>query len=184
MRVIGATLDDSVGESFDKVSKMLGYAYPGGPVIEKLALKGDAFRFSFPLPLKQHKALAFSYSGLKNSVRLEIEKLGESRTKQDDADIAASFQKAAFYHIIHQLGRYFKKQSGHKFALVGGVSANLYFRAELELLCAKYGRELLCAPLEYCSDNAAMIARASLEAYHQNLTTTVAQCDVMSRLSL
>ena len=183
MHVVGATLDDSVGESFDKVAKMMGHAYPGGPIIEKLAKEGDENRFDFPLPLKQHKEIAFSYSGLKNSVRLEIEKLGP-RTNQDECDIAASFQKAAFYHLLHQLKRYFKHTKVKDFSLVGGVSANLYFRAQLEVLCNSFNIKLHVADLAYCSDNAAMIARASLEAYHQNLTTTVAQCDVMSRLSL
>jgi len=107
MKVIGKSLDDSIGESFDKVAKMLSLSYPGGPVIEELAKKGDENRFSWTIPLKQKKEIAFSYSGIKNSVRLEIQKL-KNPNQQDIYDIAASFQKIAFEHILDKSHRSFR----------------------------------------------------------------------------
>ena len=99
IKVLATTMDDSFGESFDKVAKMLGLSYPGGPVIEKLALMGDENRFNFPIPLKNSPKIAFSYSGLKNAVRVAIEKR-KNLSEQEKCDIAASFQKAAITHLL------------------------------------------------------------------------------------
>lgn len=194
MKVIGSSLDDSAGESFDKVGKMLGLGYPGGPVIERLAREGNSERFMFTIPLKSSKAVAFSYSGLKNGVRLVIEELGEGITQQDRCDVAASFQKAAFGHIFDKLKRYFvlKESSAEfhatirptKLAVVGGVSANEYFRENLVEMCLQYGVETVFADLEYCSDNAAMIGRAALDAYEEEKFITIDDLDVHSRVSL
>lgn len=194
MRVVGSSLDDSAGESFDKVAKMLGLGYPGGPIIEELAKKGDRDRFAFTLPLKRSKEVAFSYSGLKNGVRLVIEELGEGITEQDRCDVAASFQKAALGHIFDKLKRYFvlKESSAElhatirpqKLAVVGGVSANEYFREHLVELCLEYGVETLFADLQYCSDNAAMIGRAALDAYEEERFIAIDDLDVHSRVSL
>ena len=164
--LLATTLDDSFGESFDKVSKMLGLGYPGGPVVEAMAQKGDAKRFDFTVPLLRTSALAFSYSGLKNQVRLAIESLGENRSEQDTCDICASFQATATAHLLNKLERAFKLHSFERFAVVGGASANLYLRAKLEKLVEKYHMPpLMVAPLAYCSDNAAMIGRCGVEAY-------------------
>jgi len=194
MKLVGSSLDDSVGESFDKVAKMLGLGYPGGPVIEKMAAKGDSERFALTIPLKNSKQIAFSYSGLKNSVRLLIEELGEGISEQDRCDVAASFQKAAFGHIFDKLKRYFvlRKNSAEdydkmrpkKLAVVGGVSANLYFREHLVEMCLKYGYEVLFADLEYCSDNAAMIGRAAIDAYGLDAFIEMDDLDVKSRVDL
>ncbi|MGE4295283.1 MAG: tRNA (adenosine(37)-N6)-threonylcarbamoyltransferase complex transferase subunit TsaD [Campylobacterales bacterium] len=164
MRQVASSIDDSMGEAFDKVAKMLGLAYPGGPVIEQLAKTGDENRFDFPLPLRNDPRLAFSYSGLKNSVRLAIEAQGEL-SGQVKADIAASFQKAAVDHLLFKTRRYLMRARPKRLGLVGGVSANAYLRARFEALCAEFGCEPLFAPLSFCSDNAAMIARAGLEQY-------------------
>ena len=187
--VLGATSDDSFGESFDKSAKMLGLGYPGGPQIQNLALKGDDRAYDFSLPLKGTKRLEYSFSGLKNQVRLACLELENSRIpseipseissenskipsensripSQQKANIAASFERVACLHIIDRLKLAFSSQKWARFGVVGGASANLRLRGMLESLCASYDCELLFAPLEYCSDNAVMIARAAVTKYH------------------
>ena len=197
--VLGATSDDSFGESFDKSAKMLGLGYPGGPQIQNLALKGDDRAYDFSLPLKGTKRLEYSFSGLKNQVRLACLELENSRIpsensrisnensripnensripnensripseipSQQKANIAASFERVACLHIIDRLKLAFSSQKWARFGVVGGASANLRLRGMLENLCASYDCELLFAPLEYCSDNAAMIARAAVAKYY------------------
>lgn len=111
MEILATSIDDSVGESFDKVAKMMGLGYPGGPIIEQLALKGDENRFDLPVPLRNSKLIAFSLSGLKNAVRLEVEKLGgsEAMSEQDRADLSASFQKAVKLHLLQKAKKSSKK---------------------------------------------------------------------------
>lgn len=161
MRTVATTMDDSYGESFDKVAKMMGLGYPGGPLIERLALEGDAKRFAFTVPLWQSPAIAFSYSGLKNQVRLAVEAANEA----DYPDIAAAFQATATAHLIQKLKKYFKSHPPKRFAIVGGASANCYLREQLEILLAPHGAELLLADLQFCSDNAAMIGRVAVEHF-------------------
>ncbi len=162
--LIAKTMDDSFGESFDKVSKMLGLGYPGGPIVEEYAKKGDENRFNFTVPLGNSPKIAFSYSGLKNQVRLQIEALGELST-QDKADICASFQKVATRHLLQKLKKIFQSSQIRDFAIVGGASANLYLRQKIQDLCDQFGAKLHLAPLIYCSDNAVMIGRCALDAY-------------------
>ncbi len=169
--VIASTMDDSFGESFDKVAKMLGLGYPGGPVVEKLAGEGDENRFDFTVPLYHSAKLAFSYSGLKNQVRLAILELGEERSEQDTADICASFQRVATEHLLHKLKKIFKTTKIKDFSIVGGASANLYLRQKIENLCNEFGAKLHLAKLEYCSDNAVMIGRYAIDAYHDKCFT-------------
>lgn len=167
--ILATTMDDSFGESFDKVAKMLGLGYPGGPEVEACALKGDSKKFNFTVPLLRTPKLAFSYSGLKNQVRIAIESLGEEISGQNIDDICASFQRVAISHLLNKLERSFKIETFPRFAVVGGASANLTLRKNLEMLIKRYNMgELLVAPLEYCSDNAAMIGRCGVEAYKKN----------------
>jgi len=156
---LASTIDDSFGESFDKVSKMLGLGYPGGPIIEKLAQKGNPI-IDFPIPLKQSPEIKFSYSGLKNAVRLAI--LEEKYSKED---IASSFQKAAIKHLTMKLNKLFKKTTPKNFAIVGGASANIALRNEIKNLAKKYNFDVIYPELKYCSDNAAMIGRVAVEMY-------------------
>jgi len=165
-RIIAQTMDDSFGESFDKVSKMLSLGYPGGPVVERYAKEGDERRFDFTVPLQNSPKIAFSYSGLKNQVRLRIETLGDP-DEQDKRDICASFQRVACEHLLHKLKKIFKTRRIKDFAVVGGASANLYLREKIEELCNGYGAKLHLASLEYCSDNAAMIGRNAVEAFER-----------------
>lgn len=169
MEILATSIDDSVGESFDKVAKMMGLGYPGGPIIEQLALSGDENRFDLPVPLRNSKLIAFSLSGLKNAVRLEVEKLGgsEAMSEQDKCDLSASFQKAVKLHLLQKSKKIFKSEKTKDFAIVGGASANKYIRQAYQNLCDEFGKTLHVAPLQYCSDNAAMIGRYALEAYEK-----------------
>ena len=181
MNIIASTMDDSFGESFDKVSKMLGMGYPGGPVVQDYALKGDITRFSFPVPLKQSPKIAFSYSGLKNAVRLAIETI-DKNNEQDRADICACFQKTAVDHLMQKIKKLFKIKAPKDFAIVGGASANLYLRGQLEDLCSQYKTTLHLSSLQYCSDNAAMIGRVALEQYKINDFVSIEDIDIQSRV--
>ncbi len=169
-KILASTMDDSFGESFDKVSKMLGLGYPGGPIVEEYAKRGDKVRFDFTIPMLHSPKIAFSYSGLKNQVRLQIEKLGKL-SEQDKADICVSFQKTASAHLIHKLKKIFKTKDIKDFAIVGGASANLYLRGEIEKLCNAHGAKLHLAELKFCSDNAAMIGRYAVDAYNKEKFT-------------
>ena len=185
MKVIASTMDDSFGESFDKVSKMLGLGYPGGPVVQEYALKGDMNRFDLPVPLSQSPKIEFSYSGLKNAVRMQIEKLENSEdgiTQQDKYDLCTSFQKTAVLHIMQKLKKLFKQKIPKNFAIVGGASANIHLRSQLEELCKKSNTNLYLSELKYCSDNAAMIGRVAVEQYKQNDFITIENIDVQSRI--
>jgi N6-L-threonylcarbamoyladenine synthase len=180
MRLFASTIDDSFGESFDKVAKMLGLAYPGGPEIEKMALNGDENRYNFPIPLRNSPKIEFSYSGLKNAVRLAIEEQG-TLDKQAICDISASFQKAAITHLMHKLKKYFKLHTPKTFAIVGGASANKALRVQLERLCSEYNSKLLLAQLNFCSDNAAMIGRYAVELYKKEEFTAIDELDISSK---
>lgn len=162
--VLCSTSDDSFGESFDKCAKMLGLPYPGGIEIENLAKNGEP-EYNFTIPLKHTKRLEYSFSGLKNQVRLEIEKLGNTINNTQKANIACSFEKTACEHIIDRLSLVFNEKKWANFGVVGGASANLHLRKMLEKICQKHDSKLLLAPLKYCSDNAYMIARAALAKY-------------------
>jgi len=170
MEILATSMDDSVGESFDKVAKMMGLDYPGGPLIEALAKEGDEERFALPVPLRNSPLIAFSLSGLKNAVRLKVERLGgaSDMCQQDRADLSASFQKAVKLHLLQKSKKVFAQEPIKDFAIVGGASANLYLRAAYENLCQAFGKTMYTAPLEYCSDNAAMIGRYAIDAYHHN----------------
>ncbi|MEA3513152.1 MAG: tRNA (adenosine(37)-N6)-threonylcarbamoyltransferase complex transferase subunit TsaD [Campylobacterota bacterium] len=184
IKIIGQTIDDSFGESFDKVSKMLELGYPGGPVVQSRALEGDGNSYTLPIPLRQSPNIEFSYSGLKNAVRLciEKEKNSDNLTEQTINNICASFQKTAVDHIMMKLKKYFKSSPPSKFAIVGGASANIKLRTACEELCSKYDAPVLLTELKYCSDNAAMIGRVAVEQYIKKDFTDINNLDVQSRL--
>jgi len=182
MEILATSMDDSVGESFDKCAKMMGLGYPGGPLIEKLALDGDEERFPLPVPLRHSPLIAFSLSGLKNAVRLTVEKLGGSSemTEQDKADLAAAFQKAVKLHLLQKSKKIFAKEGIKDFAIVGGASANKYLRSAYENLCKEFDKTMHVAPLEYCSDNAAMIGRYAIDAYERKQFIDPNEIDIVS----
>jgi N6-L-threonylcarbamoyladenine synthase len=179
VEVVAKTMDDSFGESFDKAAKMLGLGYPGGPLIESFAANGDENRYELPVALQDNRA-AFSYSGLKNAFRLKIEEAGEL-DEQKKADLAASFQKVAVAHLIFKIKQIVRENPPKVLGVVGGAAANKKLRAELELLAKKYKFDLLFPKIEFCSDNAAMIGRVGVEAYHKKMFKNYADFDVASR---
>jgi N6-L-threonylcarbamoyladenine synthase len=186
-KVIGSSLDDSLGESFDKVAKMLNLGYPGGPIIEKLALNGNENRFNFSVPLSQSSKIAFSYSGLKNSVRLAIEKeksLNSTLNEQFICDLSASFQKVATDHILQKIKKYLKN-SHNKFeylSIVGGVSANKYIREKISsFLKNKFNITTIYPKIEYCSDNALMIGRYGVELYKQKKFSELNEINIKTK---
>ena len=185
MKIIATTLDDSFGESFDKVSKMMGLGYPGGPIVQEKALKGDENRFDFPVPLRQSPNIEFSYSGLKNAVRLQIEKLGDKEISEEDmCDVCASFEKTAVAHIMQKTKKLFKQKVPLNFAIVGGASANIRLRSAIEELCKKHNTKLFLSELKYCSDNAAMIGRVAVEQYKQKDFVSINEIDVQTRIKV
>ncbi|APG86108.1 tRNA threonylcarbamoyladenosine biosynthesis protein Gcp [Sinorhizobium americanum CCGM7] len=166
----GTTIDDALGEAFDKTAKLLGLPYPGGPAVERAAARnGNPERFDFPRPLVGDARLDFSFSGLKTAVRQAAQSL-EPVTEQDIADICASFQRAISRTLKDRVGRGLKRfkgeyQSVDRPALVvaGGVAANQTLRQTLQSLCDGQGFRFVAPPLQLCTDNAAMIAWAGAE---------------------
>jgi N6-L-threonylcarbamoyladenine synthase len=168
-RQLGTTVDDALGEAFDKVAKMLGLGYPGGPAVEKLARSGDPRRFSFPRPLLGSKSCDFSFSGLKTAVRHEILALGaEAAVRQTMADLCAGFQAAVGDVLVDRTVRALRRFRSehpvcHALVLAGGVAANQQLRARLEETAMGHGLPLIAPPLELCTDNAIMVAWAGVE---------------------
>jgi N6-L-threonylcarbamoyladenine synthase len=164
---LGSTVDDAAGEAFDKVGKMLGLPYPGGPRVEKLAADGNAARFDLPRPMLGRPNPDFSFSGLKTAVRLEVERVGPLTTV-DVADVCASFQAAVVDTIIDRCRaglRLFRETVGQPTATVvaGGVAANGAIRRALMRFCGEAGLRLVLPPVSLCTDNGAMIAWAGIE---------------------
>ena len=180
IQTVAKSMDDSFGESFDKVAKMLGLPYPGGPEIQRLAIDGDRKKYNFTIPLSQSPKIAFSYSGLKNAVRLASLEAKEEEYK----DIAASFEHIAVMHLTQKLKKYFKTNPPKTFAIVGGASANLYLRGQIEQLLAPYNAKLLLSELQYCSDNAAMIGRVAVEMYEKEMFSSLEDLDITTKSSL
>jgi N6-L-threonylcarbamoyladenine synthase len=175
---LGTTMDDAIGEAFDKTAKLLGLGYPGGPQVEKEATRGDAARFALPRPMHGRKDADFSLSGLKTALRLEAEKIAPL-SDQDVADLCASFQQAVVEVVLDRLRtglRLFRAKFGAPTALVaaGGVAANQAIRKVLHRLAFEVGTVLVAPPLELCTDNGAMIAWAGCERLAMGLTDTLA----------
>ncbi len=157
--LLGETRDDAVGEAFDKVAKLLGLPYPGGPALSRAAEAGDPEAVRFPRPLAESDGLDFSYSGLKTAVALEVQRrqpLGEG----DLADLAASFEAAATDVLVARARRALEREGLGRLAVVGGVAANRRLRAELGAASRREGFHLVFPPPALCTDNAAMIAAA------------------------
>ncbi len=158
-RRLATTIDDALGEAFDKTAKILGLGYPGGPAVERLALTGDAAAVPLPRPLKGSAEPHFSFAGLKSAV-LRAKQSG----KYNDADIAASFQSAAVDCIIDRLGRALERCGAVEALVVaGGVAANSIIRDALQGFAGAHDLRFSAPPLALCTDNAAMIAWAGCE---------------------
>jgi len=183
IKTVAKSMDDSFGESFDKVAKMMHLTYPGGPLIQELAKDGDRLKHNFTVPLHQSPLIAFSYSGLKNAVRLAVLE-EEKKEKPDFKDIAASFEHIATKHLTMKLKKYFKTNPPKTFAIVGGASANLYLRSQIEELLKPHHAKLLLSELQYCSDNAAMIGRVAVDMYKKGLFSSLESLDIAPRSQL
>ena len=165
-----STIDDALGEAFDKTAKLLSLGFPGGPMVEKAALKGDPKRFKFPQPMRGKETLNMSFSGLKTAVRIAAEENAPLSDK-DAADICAGFQEAVAGVLINRLERSivrFEKENngnGKNLVVAGGVAANQFLRAKISTLCDAHEWQMIAPPLILCGDNAAMIAWAGLERF-------------------
>jgi N6-L-threonylcarbamoyladenine synthase len=174
---LGTTVDDAMGEAFDKVAKMLGLPYPGGPEVERAAADGDAKRFAFPRPMLGRPDANFSLSGLKTAVRNEASRLGPL-APQDINDLCAGFQAAALESTADRLSvglRLFHEQFGAPNALVaaGGVAANQAIRRALQEVAAKAQTTLIIPPPALCTDNGAMIGWAGAERLALDMIDTM-----------
>ena len=164
---LGATIDDAVGEAFDKVAKALGLGYPGGPVISRAAAQGDPDAIPFPRAMLHSGDLRFSLSGLKTAVVTYINNERAAGRELNIPDIAASFQQAVVDVQVAKAKKALQLTGARTFCLGGGVAANPVLRASYEQLCAKMGVRLIMPPLSACGDNAGMIALVALDRYRQ-----------------
>ena len=157
--VLGQTLDDAAGEAFDKVAKILGLPYPGGPEIDREARAGDPQRYVLPRGMLRSGDYSFSFSGLKTAVLYLLPKLSGDYI----ADVCASFQEAVVDVLVEKTLRAVRETGKHRIGLSGGVSCNTGLRARFEEACRSAGVELYVAEPELCTDNAAMIAAVAVE---------------------
>ena len=164
-RVLGATIDDAVGEAFDKVAKALGLGYPGGPVVSKFAAEGNPAAISFPRAMLHSGDLRFSLSGLKTAVVTYINNEREAGRPLNVPDICASFTAAVVDVQVAKARTALEETGAPTFCLGGGVAANPTLRAAYGRLCAELGVRLVMPPLASCGDNAGMIAEVALDRY-------------------
>jgi N6-L-threonylcarbamoyladenine synthase len=157
-RLLGTTLDDAVGEAFDKTAKLLGLGYPGGPALAALAEDGDEAAFDFPRPMLNKPGFDFSFSGLKTAVMLEVRKAeAQGRLEACRADLAASFQRAAVDTLVEKSIRAARAEGLQRIVVAGGVGANKLLRQEI---AQRFEGEVFYPRLAFCTDNGAMIAVA------------------------
>jgi N6-L-threonylcarbamoyladenine synthase len=163
-RLLGRTRDDAAGESFDKVAKMLGYKYPGGPKIEKIAVEGNAKAHKFPRSYLEKETLDFSFSGLKTSVKNYIDKMQRSNSLSKN-NIAACFQEAVVEVLSKKIIMACEQEELSRVVVTGGVAANGALRKTVTSVCSDYGYESWFPDPVFCTDNAAMIACAGYQKY-------------------
>ena len=160
-QMIGDTLDDAVGEAFDKIGKLLGLGYPGGAALAKLAEQGDPKRFHFPRPMVDRPGLDFSFSGLKTFALHTIEAHGKD--DQTKADVARAFEEAAVETLVIKCRRALKETKLKRLVIAGGVGANFALRKALQAMCEEHHVLLYFPRAEFCTDNGAMIAYAGCQ---------------------
>lgn len=161
--VLGSTLDDSIGECFDKVARILGLKYPGGPNVEKYASMGKA-SYNLPIPMNDD-SLNFSYSGLKSYIINLVHNEEQRGNDINKYDLAASFQSVAADELVRKTSLAIDKYNVKNIIVAGGVSANKYIRGELENLAKEKNIHISIPPMKYCTDNATMIAAAAYPLY-------------------
>ncbi len=162
MEIIGETMDDAVGEAFDKTAKLIGLPYPGGPLIDKLAKEGNPDRF--PFPMGEMPGLNFSFSGIKTSILYFLQKqvaMNPNFIEENKADICASVQKTLIEILLRKVKKAMVQTGCKQIAIAGGVSANSGLRTRIQEMGAKQGWEVYIPAFSYCTDNAGMIAMAA-----------------------
>jgi len=169
---LGSTVDDAAGEAFDKVSKMLGLGYPGGPKIQAAALNGDHKKINFPIA-QLKDPYNFSFSGIKTSVLRYVQSINGKMNEQIIYDIAASFQFAVVQALIRKLEKAIQNFNIKSISVVGGVAANKMLRESASELANKYDLKLIIPAFEYCGDNAAMIAFRGESLYAAGIRDTL-----------
>lgn len=169
---LGSTLDDAAGEAFDKVAKLLSLGYPGGPIIDRLALKGNAAAISFPRANLSVPGFNFSFSGLKTAVVNYVRRLAKEDIANQTADIAASFQEAAVDMLVRACQGAVLQLKVDRLALSGGVAANSRLRSRLKELFSSLGKELYLPKPSLCTDNGAMIAHAGYRRLIKGFTSS------------
>ena len=157
------TVDDAAGEAFDKGARILGLSYPGGPEIEKIALKGDSKKYSFSIPQVKSNPLNFSFSGLKTALLYKCRELSNEEKEANISNLAASYQNVILRSLLKRLNQVIEKTGIKKVSIVGGVAANTRFRELAATLKNDTKIEIYFPTVEYCTDNAAMIAMAGYE---------------------
>jgi N6-L-threonylcarbamoyladenine synthase len=157
---LGATRDDAAGEAFDKVAKLLGLGYPGGPIIDRLAQKGDPDRIPLPMPMRRQGSLEFSFSGLKTNVARWVESNGPLGDEPKLYDLCAAFQRNVVESLLGKTFRAARSQGLRSIVLAGGVAANRSLRARAAAYGQRHGISVVVPHLSHCTDNAAMIAYA------------------------
>ena len=186
-RRLGGTLDDAAGEAFDKVAKLLGLPYPGGPQIDRLARGGDPARFDLPRSMLGSGDFSFSFSGLKTAVRYLLPRIGLEPGGAGNepllADVCASFQQAVVDILVRKTILAARTAGRERVAVSGGVSMNTRLRTEFTRACEREGLELLLSAPALCTDNAAMIAAVAALALEAGATTPVSE-DIDPNLAL
>lgn len=172
---LGQTRDDAVGEAFDKVARAMGLAYPGGPIIDKLATEGNANNVPLPRVWLEEGSYDFSFSGLKSAVLNYLNKQKMMNAEIIPADVAAAFQASVVEVLVGKTMRAAEEYQMDTILLAGGVAANSGLRESLGEACAKAGKKLYFPPMEYCTDNAAMIGAA---AYYKAIRGDFAGLDL------
>ena len=165
--ILGQTIDDAAGEAFDKVAKVLGLPYPGGPSVEKLAAKGDALAIKFPIARLKSGDFDFSFSGLKTAVLYHYRGLPAEQQEQQRADIAASFQKAVIEALARKVKSAVQRYGIEQVAVAGGVAQNKALAQAFSQLAAAAGFAVFFPSAVLCTDNAAMIAKVAAMKFHR-----------------
>jgi len=167
--VLGRTRDDAAGEAFDKIARVLGLGYPGGPLVDKLAKEGNPKAIDFPRVKMDKDSLDFSFSGVKTAVINYIHKLEQNGEEINRADVAASFQDAVTDALCEHTIEGAKRVGAKTVAIAGGVAANSELREKMTKECEKYGIAVVYPPPVLCTDNAAMIAAAGYYSYMEGV---------------
>lgn len=183
-KILGTTVDDAAGEAFDKVARLIGLPYPGGPTISELATKGDKKAFDFPRPMTTSGNHNFSFSGLKTSVLYAWKKIPDDKKEQLKADIAASFQEAVIDTLCQKTERALKQKPYQQLLVGGGVAANQELQERLKTLTTRLNIPLSIAKKNLLGDNAAMIGQAGVFAYEAGRQKTWHEVDAQARISL